>query len=348
MLAVTPYGPLAGSARVRVYAWLARQGEPVQVHDYLGAGSAGIGTLARRPGSVVRAELRLRHLARHLARRGADRLLLHREASPLSRGGIERRLLTGAAFSVYDFDDALQSDTGGSLPRRAFSKPAKCAAAVTHADRVIAGNDVLADWAGTRARDVVVIPSCVEPAEYVRKSSYQLHDPPRIVWMGSPSTERYLQLVSRPLLTLHRAFGARLTVVSGGNAPLGPLAQMSDRVPWHPDSCGALMADADVGIGPLDDTRYARGKCAYKLLQYGASGLPLVASPVGANAAALRLLGGTPAGDPDSWYDALAQVLQSTAAARACAGRAARLGVEEHYSFRAWDGAWRAAVGLTG
>jgi glycosyltransferase involved in cell wall biosynthesis len=344
MLAVTPYGPQAGSARVRVYAWLARHAVSAQVHNYVGAGSAGIAILARRPGPVVRAELRLRRLAR----RGTDRVLLHREASPFSRGGIERRLLSSGAFSVYDLDDALQWDTAGSVLRRAFSKPAKCAAAVAHADRVIAGNDVLADWAGTLARDVVVIPSCVEPSEYLRKSSYQLHDPPRIVWMGSPSTEQYLHLVRRPLLALHRACGARLTVVSGGNAQLGPLEQMADRVRWRPDSYGAVLAGADVGIGPLEDTRYARGKCAYKLLQYGASGLPMVASPVGANEAALRLLGGTPASDPDSWYDALAHLLQSPTAARAEAGRAARLGVQEHYSFQAWDAAWRAAMELAG
>lgn len=342
MLAVTPYGPRAGSARVRIYAWLARHGGSIQVHDYIGAGSASIGTLARQPVAVLRAELRLRQLTR----RNLDLLLLHREATPFSRGGVERRLLASGALSVYDFDDALQWDHSGSLLRRAFSKSAKCTSAVTYADRVIAGNDVLAEWASTRARDVVVIPSCVEPAEYVRKSDFELHDPPRIVWLGSPSTEQYLQLICHPLRALHRTFGVRLTLVSSGNGPLGPLACMSDRVPWRPDNYGAVLAGADLGIGPLDDTRYARGKCAYKLLQYGAAGLPIVASPVGANEAALRLLGGTPATDFDSWYAGLAHQLGSAASARAAAGRSARLGVERHYSFQAWDRTWRTAVGL--
>ena len=344
LVAVTPYGPQGGSARVRVHSWLARLDGCVRVLDYLGTGSAGAGVLARRPVSVLRAETALRRLARA----GPDRLLLHREVSPLSRGGLERRLLRGAAFSVYDFDDALQWDTSGSLLRRAFSKPATCAAAVANADRVIAGNEVLAGWAGTHARDVVVIPSCVEPAEYARKVRYDLHDPPRIVWMGSPSTERYLRPVTAPLLALHRACGARLSVVSGGSASLGPLEPMADRVPWTRDGYGAVLAGADIGVGPLADTPYARGKCAYKLLQYAAAGLPLVASPVGANQAALRLLGGIPAPDGGAWYDALAHLLGSTAAARERAGLAAREGVERHYSYQVWDPVWRAATGLAG
>src|SRR5436305_3743919 len=127
--------------------------------------------------------------------------------------------------------------------------------------------------------------------------------------MGSPSTEPYLRLVEAPLLALHRACGARLTVVSAGSAPLGPLESMADRVRWSRDGYGTVLAGADVGIGPLADTPYARGKCAYKLLQYAAAGLPLVASPVGANDAALRVLGGVPAPDGDAWYDALTHLL---------------------------------------
>ena len=342
MIVVTPYGPRAGSSRVRIYDWLARQEESVQVHNYVGAAAASRSVLTRQPGSVLRAEISLRQLIRS----NIDRLLLHREATPFSRGGIERRLLCSSAFSVYDFDDALQWDMAGSLMRRAFSKCAKCTSAVTYADRVIAGNDVLAEWAGTRARDVVVIPSCVEPAEYVRKSNFDLHDPPRIVWMGSFSTERHLQLVHRPLLALHRRFGVRLTVISSGKASLGALEPMSDRFPWSADSYGMVLSGADIGIGPLEDTLYARGKCAYKLLQYGASGLPMVASPVGANEVALRLLGGTPANDTGTWYDGIAQCLGSAISARAAAGCAARLGVERYYSFQAWHKIWRTATGL--
>lgn len=334
MLVVTPYGPAAGSARVRVYGWLDRLPTRPAVANYVGGSSAS--ALARRPVAALRAEWRLR--------RGPapGRLLLHREASPLSRGGVERRLLRRAGFSAYDFDDALQWD----LRRRLFSKAATCLAAVLHADRVIAGNEVLAEWAGQHAPDVVVIPSCVEPAEYQPKGGHEVCDPPRLVWIGSPSTERYLALVRRPLLALHRALGARLTVLSRGSAPLGRLDQMVDRVSWTHGGFGAVLAGADVGIGPLDDSPYSRGKCAYKLLQYGATGLPMVAAPVGANGTALRLLGGTPATDLDGWYDGIGALLGASTERRAQLGAGGLDGVRRHYSYQAWEPAWRAAVGL--
>jgi hypothetical protein len=327
---VTPYGRGAGSSRVRVYGWLDHLGLSVPVYDYVGASSAA--GLHRRPVAVLRAELALRRVR-------ASRLLLHREASPFSRGGLERRLLRAAGSSVYDFDDALHRDR-----RRWVGKAATCRAAVAAAGTVIAGNDVLAGWVERRARSVVVIPSCVEPAEYVPKASWVAHDPPRLVWIGSPATEKYLSLVREPLLALHDKLGARLTVLSRGGAPLGELESVVDRREWTVDGFGAALADADVGIGPLDDSPYSRGKCAYKLLQYGATGLPFVASPVGANSRAAELLGGIAAGTPQEWYDGLLHLLTSD---REAPGRAAMRAVRAHYSYASWAPTWRAAVGLT-
>jgi hypothetical protein len=329
-VAVTPYGRGAGSSRVRVYGWLDRVCPQATVFGYLDASSAS--GLARRPAAALAAEVRLRLLR-------ADHLLLHREASPLSRGRVEGRLLRSAVFSAYDLDDALQWDRR----HRVFSKVATCRAAVRAADRVIAGNEVLASWAGSRARDVVVIPSCVEPAEYVVKDRYGVGDPPRLVWIGSPATEPFLTLVAGPLLELHRGLGARLTVLSRGAAPLGVLEVMVDRLPWH--TPGAL-AGADVGIGPLDNSPYSRGKCAYKLLQYAASGLPMVATPVGANGTALARLGGTPAVTAQEWYNAILALLTASTVDRAAIGRSAVDAVRAHYSYQAWEPAWRKAVEL--
>jgi glycosyltransferase involved in cell wall biosynthesis len=331
MVVVTPYGRAAGSSRVRVYQWLDRLAQPPRVANYLGASSAA--GLARRPLAVLRAEWRLRALR-------PARVLLHREASPLSRGGLERRLLRSAAFGAYDFDDALQWDTR----RRLFSKVATCEGAVAQADRVIAGNDVLAEWARARARDVVVIPSCVEPGEYRPKQTYALADPPRLVWIGSPATEQYLEFVREPLLALNRSLGVRLTVLSRGDAPLGGLDAIADRVTWTPDGFAAVLASADIGIGPLEDTPYSRGKCAYKLLQYGATGLPTIATPVGANRLALQRLGGVAATSTTDWYEGIEALL--TAPDRAAIGARALTEVVAHYSYAAWEQAWRGAVGL--
>ncbi|WP_239308498.1 glycosyltransferase [Frankia sp. Cj3] len=339
---MTPYGAGGGSSRVRVLDWLRWLQLDAEVHDYLGRHNAAPRALARQPLAVASAE----RATRALRQRQSGRLLLHREASPFSRGQLERQLLSAADFGVYDFDDALQWDSSGGLIRRIVPKPKKCIAAVRAADRVVAGNDVLADWACGFSHDVIMIPSCVDPVTYTCKNRYIVSDPPLLGWVGSPSTERYLRLVERPLLELHRQTGARLRIISAGAASLGSLDPITERVPWSQFDIGRLLVDIDVSIAPLVDGPYERGKCAYKILQYGASGVPVVGSPVGANQLALARLGGTASTTQDEWFDAILTLLTMDVAERTKIGKHSRSAVQQHYSFAAWASRWRDAVGL--
>jgi glycosyltransferase involved in cell wall biosynthesis len=341
---VAPYGRSGASARVRVVEWVERLGLDAQAFDYLGLPHSRPWALLRDPAALLKAE----HRIRRLAARPPQVLLLHREASPLSRGGLESALLSAAAHGVYDFDDALQWDHGrGPIPRRLAPKSGKCLAAVRAADRVIAGNPLLADWACEWARDVVVIPSCVDPNDYVVKTDHALHDPPRLGWVGSPTTERYLQRLAPALLEGHRRWGARLTVVSSGTAALGPLDVMVDRVEWSEGVVAPSMVGWDVAIAPLGSDLLARGKCAYKLLQYAAAGLPVVGSPVGANRQVLEAIAGLPASSIDDWGAALAAILEAPESERADRGARARAAVTRDYSYDAWATTWLAAVELT-
>jgi glycosyltransferase involved in cell wall biosynthesis len=342
--AVTPYGRGAGSSRVRVFSWLDRTGFSIRPHSYLSRHDADPRGLVRRPGALVRAEAGLRSVASSRP----DWLLLHREASPLSRGGLERRLLSCAAFAVYDLDDALYADVGEGKPwRRAFPKAPKAVAAAQMADRVVAGNAILADWASGVARDVTVVPSCVDVAAYRAKTSYAAADPPRLVWIGSADNEVLLAGIAGPLSELHRRHGTRLTLIGTTARSLGALETMIDRVPWSESAQHKALARGDVGLMPLDDDPYSRGKCGYKLLQYAAAGLPAVASPVGTNAAILNTLGLPAARNDAEWLDALTTVIELAPADRAALGRRARQKTETHFSYAAWLPRWEQAVGLT-
>lgn len=344
---VTPYGRGAGSARVRVFEWLdLLDGEPGSefvVSNYLARSDARPAQLARRPAAVARAELRLRELAQ--AR--PHRLLLHREASPLSRGGLEQRLITRADFAVYDFDDALQCDHGsGGLARRLAPKAAKALTAVRCADRVVAGSPVLAEWASGFHRDVRVIPSCVTPSAYLRKTRYALHDPPRLGWVGSRDNERCLLLIADTLTELHARTGARLTLIGTTRRSLGPIEAFIDRLAWSEAVQRTALADLDIGLMPVPDTPYNRGKCGYKLLQYGAAGLPAVASPIGVNAGILARFGlPGPVGRAE-WTDAILGLLDSPAATRARLGAQAYRVTCEEYSHQAWLTRWQSALEL--
>jgi glycosyltransferase involved in cell wall biosynthesis len=313
------------------------------VSSYIGRRDASPLRVARHPAAVVAAEHRLRRMATARPRC----LMLHREASPLSRGALEGRLLSSSQFSVYDFDDALQWDSGedGRL-RRLAPKAPKALIAAQRADRVIAGNAVLADWATQHNPDVVVIPSCVSVGAYREKTDYRLSDPPRLGWIGSRDNETYLRPLAPALREVHRRIGARLTLIGTTGPRLGGLEEMIDRIAWSEARQHTELAALDVGIAPVPDAPYERGKCGYKLLQYGAAGLPLVASPVGVNREILSRFDMPAPEDTDEWVDAILDLLARPAAARAVLGRAARDVTRVHYSYDAWLPTWRQAVGI--
>jgi glycosyltransferase involved in cell wall biosynthesis len=343
--AVTPYGRSGPSSRVRVFEWLDRAGVPVCLSSYISHHNARPAALARRPDGVFAAERRLRRMVS----RRPERLLLHREASPISRGALERRLLTSSEFAVYDFDDALQWDWGsGGLLRRLAPKAPKALIAAKHADRVVAGNEVLADWASQHNRDVLVIPSCVAPNSYRLKADYELADPPRLGWIGSPDNEEYIRLVGPALREVHRRTGARLTLIGTTRPTLGDLENFIDRVPWSEETQHARLADFDLGIAPLPDEPYTRGKCGYKLLQYGAAGTPAVGDPIGVNRGILAQFGVPAPETGDEWVDAIVEVLGHPASVRAAMGRRARDETERHYSYDAWLSRWMEAVRVRG
>lgn len=353
LTALTPYGPSVPSTRVRVRNWLTRTGIPARLIDYAGLPNHSVGTMVRNFRAVTLAERRQRALSRE----HFSRLLIHKEVTPLSNGALAQRLVSRAELSVYDFDDAvmwteqLAGNRGlspGRLARAVFSKARACEATVTATDRVIAGNEVLAEWASQHNRDVVLIPSCVELDDYTEKAKFEVGAIPRLVWVGSPATEPQLAVVAEALQEVHQATGARLTVISGANPqPLGAAEAMVDRVQWYP-GVEATLAQYDLGLAPLLDQPYERGKSAYKILQYGASALPIVGSPVAANATVLSQLGQQVADSPQEWVDAIVDVLTASAAARAALGGQARQAVVAGYSYDAWQAVWLDAVGMTG
>ncbi|MDP9332155.1 MAG: glycosyltransferase [Actinomycetota bacterium] len=341
--AVTPYGRTGPSSRVRVFGWLDRTSAPHEVSSYLSHHNASASYLARHPVAVLGAERRLRRLAASRP----ELLLLHREASPFSRGGLERRLLASAETTVYDFDDALQwdQDQGGRL-RKVAPKAPKVLASVQRADRVIAGSPVLADWASQHNNDVVVIPSCVSTDSYRLKTEYEVRDPPTLGWIGSADNELYLRLVAPALHEIHWRTGARLLLIGTTTRRLGDLETFVDRVPWSEHVQHQRLSELDLGLMPLPDEPYTRGKSGYKLLQYAAAGVPAIGSPIGINESLLSQLRMPAALGTDEWVDSIIDLLTRPTAAREALGRHVRDVAERHYSYNAWLSRWEEAVGV--
>lgn len=325
---VVPYPATNSSVRVRALEW---------IHRAVAAG--------RRPGDSI--VLHGPGWPRAPIPKSDDVLLL-RNMRRLTRGGVEARVLSDAGLGVYDLDDGLPWDDGdlpglGHWTKRPFPRSTLARRAASAADRVIVGNQVLADWATGYCPDVRLIPTCVAPDDYRVKTSWELSDPPVIGWIGSPATETYLAEIAPALAEVHRRTGAVLHMISGPGAVDPRLERFTRKTIWHVDSVRTL-ADWDVGVMPLRDGVYERAKCGYKLLQYAAAGVPAVGSPVGVNRQLLGEMGGLSPTDTASWVDALVDVLDRPAAARR---EQAELGlaVARRYSYEAWQDAWLDAVG---
>lgn len=332
LTAVAPYPATNASVRSRLLKWIERL-EPGSAHVVLG-GADPFGLAARR--------LRIPT---------DGPLLLLRNAAKLSRGSIEARILSAGRPGVYDVDDGLPWDNGGlhglgAWYKRPWPRSLIALRAASAADRVIAGNEVLADWATQWCADVVIIPTCVESSQYVAKTSYELSATPRIGWMGSPATESYLNDIAPALAEVHRRTGARLTLVSGHGKTPRSIAQFTDRISWSPAVQSCEPGSWDIGIMPLRDGVYERAKCSFKLLQYAAVGLPMVGSPVGMNAEVLKLFDGLAATTTAEWTESIVAILNEPVSRRAGRGQRAKTQVERLYSYDRWEPSWRTAVGL--
>jgi glycosyltransferase involved in cell wall biosynthesis len=185
---------------------------------------------------------------------------------------------------------------------------------------VIGGNNYLAQ----RARDagapwVEVVPTVIDLQRYsspihatqtnVEKIPNQF-DLPRIVWIGSPTTVHYLQLLREPLQHLATKQRFVLRVIGGGVVDI-PGVQV-EVMPWVETSEVKDISECQVGVMPLLDSAWEHGKCGYKLIQYMACGLPLVASNVGVNSEIVRHgENGYLASTTDEWVSSLYQLLQS-------------------------------------
>lgn len=331
------HGRGSASPRIRAYRWLELLNVEADVHDYLGTTTTGVRDLMAHPLRCARAEQRLRSVGT------PDRVFIQRETSPLSTGVVEERLLGGASLGIYDLDDGFPWDTAG-VARRVVSKAAKAKRAVRAADRVVVSNSVLADWAAQYADDVRVIPSCIEPSDYVRKTDYAVGEQPVIGWIGSSWTLPYLRTISGALLRLHADTGARLELIGAGTGSLGPLDAIADRAAWHEQAAGRLTPRWDVAIAPLKHGPFERARSSYKLLEYAVSGVPSVSSRWGATGDVAASLGVHGADTEDEWVTALTAVLGASSKERSSLADRQRVAAENGYSYAAWAEQWRSVV----
>lgn len=256
---------------------------------------------------------------------------IEKELWPFAPAWLEVSLLREAPY-VLDLDDAIFHNY--DLHRRAAVRwlyGRKIDRLMAGAALVTAGNEYLAQRAlDAGARWVEVLPTVVDLARYPRPGPRSSEsDVLTIGWIGSPATKHYLQQLAEPLRRLALNHRMRLVVIGGGEVSLPGIEVISQ--PWSESTEVASISRLDIGVMPLFDSPWERGKCGYKLIQYMACGLPVVASPVGVNTNIVTDgANGFLAGDTEGWHRALDR-LANDADLRKRMGAAGRARVESDY-----------------
>ncbi|HSD89928.1 MAG TPA: glycosyltransferase family 4 protein [Kofleriaceae bacterium] len=234
------------------------------------------------------------------------------------------RFVTKRKPAVFDFDDAIFHNRWGLEAR-------KLRTIIDRVDRVVAGNSYLAEFVGLPDK-TTIIPTVVDETRYTPRPDPD--GPFTIVWTGMSHNLRELAPYLPALRTVLTETGGRFVVVADRLNPiLGDLPV--DFIQWSPDSEVAALAAGHAGVMPLADTPYNRGKCAFKLIQYMARGIPVVASPVGANREVVRDgVEGFYAVTIDDWANGLLSLARDRDL-RVRMGNAGRKRVEDHYSVSA-------------
>jgi glycosyltransferase involved in cell wall biosynthesis len=287
VLALTRYDRLGPSSRLRILQFvpaLRQFGIVVTVDPLLQDSQLAQKLAGRRYRGPDLAWSYLRRLWTLRGARQYDLIWVQKEAFPWLPAFTERFPGLLRVPYVVDYDDPTfhsYNQHPKAIVRAALG--AKIADVMRHAAAVVVGNAYLAQYArAAGAKSIVEIPTVVDVARYQISRSPRATGPIRIGWIGTPSTSRYLDDIAPSLRQLMRRKEAKLVVVG---APHFSMAGVSSEArQWHESSEVAAIQSFDVGVMPLRDTPFARGKCGYKLIQYMACGLPTVASPVGANA----------------------------------------------------------------
>ncbi len=289
------------------------------------------------------------------ARRFAH-VFVQKALTPSRWRGLLPRLLAGASGYTFDLDDNVL-DGGGCLPFRwpldRLQNPGEAVTLVRHAGRVLAGNEALAAHCAAYNAAVATLPTVVDCRRYwvsavpcVRADGAPL----RLVWVGQRSTLPFLADILPWLqgAAANLAGRARLVlrVISDGGKTLQPARWLPlevETVAWSLTGEVSDLVGAHVGLMPLRDDPWGRGKCGFKALQFMALGIPTLASPVGVNARIVEHgVNGYHVSGREEWVRGV-ETLARDEPLRLAMGRQARARVVDDYSLRRWERAW---VGL--
>lgn len=342
ILYLTKYTRMAGSSRLRSYQYfpsLEQAGMKVTVKPffdevYLNDFYAG----KKNRGAVIKSYVRRFFVLLTVLR--YDQVVIEKELFPFLPAFAEWLLKAVGIQYLVDYDDAIfhnyDQSTNPIIKKILGNKIAKV---MRYSGTVVAGNHYLADYARKAgAKSTVIIPTVIDLVRYPVRDKKESADFV-IGWIGTKTTfEKHLLPQKSWMLKAQEIEGVRFRLV-GITSPQN-LGEKVEYIPWTEDSEVNEIEKFDVGIMPLQDSLWEKGKCSYKLIQYFACGIPAIASPVGMNTeVVVPGENGFLARTEEEWLSAI-QYLKNQKQVRHELGKAGRQKVERQYCLQVTAQQW--------
>ena len=263
-----------------------------------------------------------------------DIVFVQREAFFTGTTYFERKLKEKCGKLIFDFDDAIWNHDVSSANKTLgwLKNPAKTSKIIGLCDLVIAGNEYLADYAKKYNQNVIIIPTTIDTDEYKPVKGSDSDDQICIGWSGSITTIKHFEYALPFLKILKEKYGNKISINVIGDASYRNEELDIVGIAWNKKTELRDLSKFDIGIMPLPDDPWAKGKCGLKGLQYMALSIPTVMSPVGVNMEIIKDgTNGYLADSVDEWVEKISKLIDNQEL-RESLGNAARQTVLEQYS----------------
>lgn len=263
-----------------------------------------------------------------------DIVFVQREAIMIGSTRFEKKIKNSGAAFIFDFDDSIwMMDTSeGNKKWEWLKKPKKTPQLIAMADLVFAGNRFLADYSSQFNSNVIVIPTTVDTDRFVPDLSQRNGAAINIGWSGSITTIKHFKTIENVLEKVKQKYGDRVRFTVVGDSDYNNAALQINGVPWSSEDEVKILNSFDIGIMPLPDDKWAKGKCGLKGLTYMALEIPVILSAVGVNTEIIQDgVNGFLASNEVEWFQKISQLIENVEL-RKRLGEAARKTVIEKYS----------------
>lgn len=267
-----------------------------------------------------------------------DIIFIQREAFMTGSVFFERCFARSRAKVIFDFDDSIWLQNVSDANKRfSFLKDAsKTSKIIALSDMIFAGNRYLANYASGFNNNIRIVPTTIDTDEYRRLELPQKDNAVCIGWSGSITTIQHFKFAIPALTRIKQKYGNRVKIKAIGDASYRNDELNVISLNWNKADELKELSSFDIGIMPLPDDEWAKGKCGLKGLQYMALEIPTIMSPVGVNMEIIRNgMNGFLAASEDEYVEIISNLVED-ATLRKKIGKAGRNTIEESYSVNAW------------